>query len=262
MSDGNPKTGDLTVAALARVYKRRPAHEDLLPLSADDIHLKVGGQKLLNGIEVAIRSSGVTVIMGPNGAGKSLFLRCLHGLLAPTDGQILWNGMAMSTELLRRQAMVFQRPVLLRRSVRANLQFAQRAHQLEDAGVAEALLCAMRLDHIADRPARKLSGGEQQRLALARALATRPDVLFLDEPTASLDPASTRIIEDTVTAASQRGVKVALVTHNVHQARRLAEDIVFIADGKVREHRTAREFLAAPQSPQADVYLSGRLPEL
>ncbi len=234
----------------------------LLPLKVDGLHLTLGGQSLLCGIDLMIAARGVTVIMGPNGAGKSLLLRCLHGLLVPDVGQIQWNGMAMSGRVRRCQAMVFQRPVLLRRSVLANVRFAQKAHQLVDEESALAFLEDMRLADIADRPARKLSGGEQQRLALARALATRPDILFLDEPTASLDPASTRIIEDTVGFVSQRGTKVILVTHDLNQARRLADDITFLAGGKVCEQQSAEAFFSAPQSPQADDYLMGRLPEI
>lgn len=237
-------------------------HDDLLPVVVEDLRLAFGGQPLLCGISLTIETPGVTVIMGPNGAGKSLLLRCLHGLLTPTGGTIRWGEHSVTPALQRRQAMVFQRPVLLRRSVLANLHFAQKTRQIIDDANAFALLRAMRLHDISERPARKLSGGEQQRLALARALATRPDVLFLDEPTASLDPASTRIIEDTVTAAAAQGLKVVFVTHNVHQAQRLANDVVFLADGKVCEHRPSANFFAAPSSPQADAYLTGRLPEI
>jgi len=237
--------------------ERGPA---LLPLDVAGLRLSLGGHELLCDLSVTIDTPEITIIMGPNGAGKSLLLRCLHGLLDPTEGRVLWNGKPATADVRRRQAMVFQRPVLLRRSVLANVQFAQTAHACVDDAQAHALLKAMRLDGMEDRPARKLSGGEQQRLALARALSTRPDVLFLDEPTASLDPASTRIIEDTVRDVSQDGVKVVFVTHNVHQARRLAGDLVFMANGKVQEHRQAAEFFAAPQSPQARAYLSGELP--
>lgn len=234
----------------------------LLPVNVEDLHLTLGKQHLLRGINLTLPGDGITGIMGPNGAGKSLLLRCMHGLLVPDAGQVLWNGARMSAALRQRQAMVFQRPVLLRRSVLANVHFAQRAQQIVDDGTAVELLAEMRLDEILDRPARKLSGGEQQRLALARALATKPDVLFLDEPTASLDPASTRIIEDTVGTVSQRGTKVILVTHDLHQARRLADEVVFLADGRVCEQQSAVDFFAAPQSPQADAYLNGRLPEI
>ena len=246
----------------AAVAQHSADHRDLVPLAVSDLRLTFAGQDLLKGISFSVETSGITVIMGPNGAGKSLLLRCLHGLIEPTSGQIAWGDAAMSSKLRRRQAMVFQRPVLLRRSVLANVVFAQKARDVRDDAVAMSLLAEMRLADIFERPARKLSGGEQQRLALARALATYPDVLLLDEPTASLDPASTRIIEDTVIATSRRNVKVIFVTHNTHQAGRLAEDIVFLDDGKVCEHRPAKEFLSAPRSPQADAYLTGRLPEL
>ncbi len=251
--------------ALARVLRRLQSGSkktDVLPLDVRDLRLNIAGQNLLDGLDLELAGNGISVVMGANGAGKSLLLRCLHGLIVPTSGRISWGGITMSPEVRRRQAMVFQRPVLLRRTVSGNVRFAQKAQQIEDDGAIHALLEAVRLDEIADRPARKLSGGEQQRLALARALATRPDVLFLDEPTANLDPASTRIIEDLVTAVSEQGVKVVFVTHNIHQAQRLADDLVFLSAGAVCEHRPASEFFAAPRSPQAEAYLTGRLPEI
>lgn len=251
-----------SVLARIEALLGRANHEDLLPLAVDELQLTLGGQHLLRGVSLKLATSGVTVIMGPNGAGKSLLLRCLHGLLPPSSGTITWGKVASTDLARRRQAMVFQRPVLLRRSVLANVHFAQKAQSIVDDAAALALLKAMRLGDIVDRPARKLSGGEQQRLALARALATRPDVLFLDEPTASLDPSSTRIIEDSVMMAAKGGIKVIFVTHNLHQAQRLADDIVFLADGVVCEHRSASDFFSAPQSSQADAYLTGKLPEL
>ncbi|MEL6288662.1 MAG: ATP-binding cassette domain-containing protein [Pseudomonadota bacterium] len=223
--------------------------------------LAINDKALLRGVNLTIDDPGITVIMGPNGAGKSLMLRVLHGLLLPTTGVVTWAGRPPDDDVRHRQAMVFQRPVLLRRSARANLRFAQDVVGERDDARTDALLDAVRLGDRAESPARKLSGGEQQRLSLARALATRPDVLFLDEATASLDPYSTRIIEEIVRETAGRGTKVIFVTHNLHQAERLADDVVFLSRGKVAEHTAASQFFAQPSSSAANAYVTGRLDE-
>jgi tungstate transport system ATP-binding protein len=197
--------------------------------------------------------------MGPNGAGKSLLLRLLHGLLVPTSGVVLWGGRPLDAPLRRRQAMVFQRPVLLRRSAAANVRFALRLRGREQPGRVSDLLGEVGLEAQAGQPARLLSGGEQQRLSLARALAVEPMVLFLDEPTASLDPASTAAIEAIVKRARLRGTKIIFVTHDVGQARRLADDVVFLNQGRVVEHTPARRFFDEPLGQAARDYLAGRL---
>jgi tungstate transport system ATP-binding protein len=195
--------------------------------------------------------------MGPNGAGKSLLLRLCHGLLRPTAGEVAWSGAAEG-----RHAMVFQRPVLLRRSARANL-----VHALSLKGVphnerrqrADAALEKFGLLPFADRPARVLSGGEQQRLAIARAWATRPQVMFLDEPTSALDPGATRTIEENIATISAEGVKIVMATHDVGQARRLADDVVFLNRGRLAEHTPAAEFFSHPKTAQAQAFLRGEL---
>ncbi|MGI9409269.1 MAG: ATP-binding cassette domain-containing protein, partial [Hyphomicrobiaceae bacterium] len=158
-----------------------------------------------------------------------------------------------------RQAMVFQRPVLLRRSVAANIDFVLALRGGPSPARRDALLDHVGLAARARQPARLLSGGEQQRLTLARALATEPDVLFLDEPTANLDPASVLMIEDIVTAAHANGTKIIFVTHDIAQARRLGGDIVFLDAGRVVEHRVADEFFGSPETETARAYLDGRL---
>ncbi|MEO0620151.1 MAG: ATP-binding cassette domain-containing protein, partial [Pseudomonadota bacterium] len=213
-----------------------PIAPPLLPLQVRALTLVIDGNRLLKDMTFELVSPGTTVIMGPNGAGKSLLLRTLHGLLQPTSGSVTWGGTQIDHRVTRRQAMVFQRPVLLRRTARDNIAFAQKTRGESDAGVIDDLLERVRLTGHGMTPARKLSGGEQQRLALARALATAPEILFLDEATASLDPVSTRIIEDIVTTDASKGMKVIFVTHNRHQAERLASDILFLSDGEVCEH--------------------------
>lgn len=228
-------------------------------LEAQGIGLDRDGRCLLRDVNLTLGAGGITMLMGPNGAGKSLLLKTLHGLVASTRGVVMCGGEVLSAALRRRQAMVFQTPVLLRRSVAANVDFVLRSRGSADAARREALLDHVGLGGRGAQSARLLSGGEQQRLALARALATRPDILFLDEPTASLDPASVMTIERIVLAAHAAGTKIVFVTHDIAQARRLACDVVFLARGGVVEHAPASRFFASPASQEAQAYLDGRL---
>ncbi|MEP2704081.1 MAG: ATP-binding cassette domain-containing protein [Roseibium sp.] len=222
----------------------------------------VTGQPLLSHIDLTIRRGSRTVIMGPNGAGKSLLLRLLHGLITPRAGKVLWQGRPLNRSDRQAQAMVFQRPVLLRRSVFANMKFAlsvQGFRGLDRADQIKQALETAGLAHLARRPARVLSGGEQQRLAVVRALACKPDLLFLDEPTASLDPASTAAIEKLVLEANANGVTIVLVTHDAGQARRIGEEIVFLQDGKIVEIGPVQSVLTNPQSEPVRAWREGRL---
>lgn len=230
-----------------------------LPLTVRDLTLEIDGHRLLDNVSFDVTDGGVTLVMGPNGAGKSLLIRILHGLQAATSGDVAWNGTAVGAATRQRQAMVFQRPVLLRRSAAANIDFVLRLGGLRGRGATQALLERVGLAHVAERPARQLSGGEQQRLALARALATAPEVLFLDEPTANLDPASTKIIEDIVREDSRGGTKVVFVTHDIAQARRIGDEVIFMHHGRVLEAAPAATFFDAPTSPEARDYLGGRI---
>ncbi len=231
-------------------------------LSARGLCFDAGGKRLIDGVDIDIRAGRRTVVTGANGAGKSLLLRLLHGLIRPTEGEVLWQGRPLDREGRRAQAMVFQRPVLLRRSVRANLRFALAVRGLRGreraAREAEAMERS-RLGGMANRPARVLSGGEQQRLAVARALACAPGLLFLDEPTANLDPGATHAIERLVAEAHESGVAIVLVTHDIGQARRLGDDLVFLHGGRVVETGRAQDVLDAPRSDAARAWLRGRL---
>ncbi|MEM0990451.1 MAG: ATP-binding cassette domain-containing protein [Pseudomonadota bacterium] len=234
-----------------------------LPLmQANGLLFETGGGRLVDGLSFDIAEGRRTVVMGPNGAGKSLTLRLLHGLVQPTAGDVLWRGRPLDAAARANQAMVFQRPVLLRRSVLANMRFALAAAGVprRDRG-ARALeaLSQARLETLAHRPARVLSGGEQQRLAIARALGCRPQLLFLDEPTASLDPAATKAVEDLILTASDEGITVVMVTHDTGQARRLGQDLIFLHAGRVAETGLAAERLNQPHSPQLAAWLAGRL---
>ncbi|WP_425593630.1 ATP-binding cassette domain-containing protein [Marinobacter alexandrii] len=230
----------------------------ILPLSICDLRLIKGDRALLGGVNLMIDHPGITVIMGPNGAGKSLLLRCLHGLIKPDFGRITLGHQSVS-DSSDQQAMVFQQPVLLRRTVLQNLAFAAPKTAKTDP---QCLMRALESVNLADRahqPARMLSGGEQQRLSLARALLSRPALLLLDEATASLDPASVLLIESLVKAQSAQGTKVILVSHDQGQARRMADEIVFISNGQVAEQSPAEQFFTAPQTPVAQAYLAGEI---
>lgn len=231
----------------------------LLPLQTSQLVYAANGIRLINGIDLTLTAGPRTVIMGANGAGKSLLLRLLHGLLTPTSGCIQWGNRGLGEIVRQRQAMVFQRPVLLRRSVKANLRFALELRRGAHDGRVQLLLELAGLSAVANRPARVLSAGEQQRLALVRALSLQPEVVFLDEPTASLDPASVAAIETLIQTAHMRGVKIILVTHDMGQARRLADEIVFIHHGQISEHTSGNEFFEQPQSEPARGYLEGRI---
>ena len=232
-----------------------------LPLTTRELVFRSGTTNLIDRINLTMDDNRITIVMGPNGAGKSLLLRLLHGLIAPSSGAIDWNGVAIE-QARTVQAMVFQRPVLLRRSVAANLDFAlDRLPDRTGDRVARRtqLLSAAGLADKEKQPARLLSGGEQQRLALARALAMNPQVLFLDEPTASLDPMSVQLIEQQVCTAQRAGTKIVFVTHDLGQARRLAGDIIFLHRGRIAERGNADTFFDQPASDAAKAYLAGQL---
>jgi tungstate transport system ATP-binding protein len=230
----------------------------VLPLRVEGLRFSAGGVDILRGLDLEIAAGAPTLIIGPNGAGKSVLLRLLHGLLGPTAGRIEYA--LPAEEARRRQAMVFQRPVMLRRSVLANAAYPLRLAGLRDAErEAMAALARVGLAPLADRPARRLSGGEQQRLALARAWAMAPEVLFLDEPTASLDPAATRQVEEIVAAIAASGTKVVMTTHDLGQARRLAGEVILLLHGAVAARAPAPDFFDAPPTAEAAAFLRGDL---
>lgn len=233
----------------------------ILPLELDRVSFVAGGAPLIDGISCTLEAHRRTVVLGPNGAGKSLLLRLCHGLLQPTSGRVVWRG-ADGTDPLRFQAMVFQRPVMLRRSARANVLYALKLRgvaQPERRRIAAEALERTGLARLAETPARVLSVGEQQRLALARAWALKPQVLFLDEPTASLDPAATFAVEAIVTAIHAAGTCIVMTTHDLAQARRMADEVMFLHHGQLLEKTPAPAFFAAPASDPARAFLKGEL---
>ena len=231
-----------------------------LPIRFEDVTIAARAVSLLDRVTLAFAAGEPTVLIGPNGAGKTTLLRAAMGLAPPSRGRITWGGDEHSAPTHR--AIVFQRPTMLRRTAVANIRYALRAAGIPHARhkrEIEALLALVGLEHAAGRPARRLSNGEQQRLALARALARDPAVLFLDEPTASLDPASTKAIEDVIRAVSQRGIKVVLSTHDLGEARRLAGEIVLLHRGQIVETGPASAFFGAPQTAEARKFIAGEL---
>lgn len=234
----------------------------MLPLTLEDVSFVAGGRAIIDLLSCEFASGPRTVILGPNGSGKSVLMRLCHGLLTPTSGRIVWRG-TPDERRPRAQAMVFQRPVMLRRTALGNVTYG-----LKLAGVAAAerdrraheMLEAVGLTSVAGRPARVLSGGEQQKLALARAWALTPEVLFLDEPTANLDPSATREVERIVDQIHMSGTKIVMTTHDLAQARRLADEIFFMSGGRLVDQAPVERFFAQPSTPEAAAFIKGELP--
>jgi tungstate transport system ATP-binding protein len=231
-------------------------------LLLEEVSFVAGGRLIIDRVSCELAAGPRTVILGPNGSGKSVLMRLCHGLLKPTSGRIVWRG-NVDRGRPRAQAMVFQRPVMLRRCALANVTYG-----LALAGVPRAererrardVIAAVGLENVASRPARVLSGGEQQRLALARAWALEPEVLFLDEPTANLDPGATREVESIVDEIHASGTKIVMTTHNLGQARRLADEILFMSGGRIAERASAERFFAQPATGETEAFIRGELP--
>jgi tungstate transport system ATP-binding protein len=231
-----------------------------LPILLDEVSVTAHGVTILDRVSLELAAGSPTVLIGPNGAGKTTLLRLAMGLVSPSRGRVSWGSRTNAAPA--RRAIMFQRPAMLRRSAAGNIRYALAA-----AGVARAerdtrvgeLLSLVGLDTLGNRAARKLSGGEQHRLALARALAKEPQVLFLDEPSASLDPAATKAIEDIIRAIAVRGIKVVMSTHDLGEAKRLGGDIVLLHRGRVVERGPGDAFFAAPTTAEARRFIDGEL---
>jgi len=205
----------------------------ILPLRMWEVSFVAGGRTIIDRVSVDLVGGPSTIVLGANGAGKSVLMRLMHGLLAPTSGEMAWLG--------------------------GNSMRARRLPGERDALAREALE-SVGLWHLAHRPARVLSGGEQQRLALARAWALHPEVLFLDEPTASLDPGATREIEAVIRAFDAAGTKIVMATHNLGQARRLGDEVLFMHEGRIVERSPIAQFFARPDSAEAAAFIKGETP--
>ena len=239
-----------------------PPAQRILPLALAEVCFGAGGRAIIDRVSFELEAGPATIILGANGAGKSVLMRLMHGLIAPSSGTIRWSD-PDAERLRRKQAMVFQRPVMLRRSALANITYAlehARVPRAEREALAFEALESVGLPHLAHRPARVLSGGEQQRVALARAWALHPEVLLLDEPTASLDPGATREIETVIKAFDAAGTKIVMATHNLGQARRLGDEVLFLHVGRVVERAPIERFFAQPATSEAAAFIKGELP--
>ena len=227
-------------------------------IELSDLVLARNGTTILDGLSAQIPAAGITALIGPNGAGKSATLRVIDGLLAPDAGSVRIVGDGPV-----RRAFVFQRPALLRASALANVALALAPLALsrnERTRRAQAALARVGLGDRAAAPATRLSGGEQQRLALARAWAVEPDLLLADEPTANLDPGATELVEGLIAEIARQGTKVVLVSHNLGQVTRLAVDVVVLARGRAVEQGPTRTLLTSPRAPETRAYITGELP--
>ena len=231
-----------------------------LPVMLEEVSLLAREVTILDNVTLTLGAGAPTMLVGPNGSGKTSLMRVAMGLVPPTRGRVTFGGRTDVPPL--RRAIVFQRPVMLRRSALGNLRYALAAADVpraERTERAEKLLALVGLTGRDDRPARRMSGGEQQRLAIARALAKEPEILFLDEPTASLDPAATKATEDIIQSIAARGIKIVMSTHDLGEARRLGGDIVLMNRGRIVETADTQTFFTSPKTDAARRFVAGEL---
>lgn len=230
----------------------------ILPLVLNDACVHKKGLQIVGPLNMQLQGRGCSIVMGPNGSGKTTFLRLMHGLEMASQGQVIWNG--NRRDVYPRQSFVFQTPVVMRRSVRENIAYPliTRGHKKRTALLeADRWIDEVGLHGSAQKDALVLSGGEKQKLALARALITKPEVLFLDEPSSNLDGASTYDIETLIFKARDSGTRIVMATHDFGQARRLASEIYFMYHGTIHEHAVKDDFFAGPKTKEARAFIKG-----
>lgn len=250
------------IILVQHLEKLIPFRPELPALKLNGVRYDASSKVQIDVPELEVSGRGISVLLGPNGAGKSLLIRLMHGLIAPHQGEIAFAGDPVLGDGRKEQALVFQKPVLLRRSVEANLKFALRHSDTPKAELKNKLAVLLELSGLrtkSKQAARSLSGGEEQCLALACALARSPKMLFLDEPTSSLDPNATHRIETLLHHAAALGVRIVMVSHSMAQAKRLADEVLFMDAGKILERQSTAAFFANPNSAAAHAFLSGRL---
>ncbi len=231
-------------------------------IDGETLQIQRGGRMLLDLPSISLGQAACTAIVGPNGAGKSLLIRTLCGLMAADSGRVLWAGSAPDAARRHQVGLLLQRPVLLRRSALQNVVYALRLTGMTAQESKRLAICALQeagLEMIMEVPAQRLSGGEQQRVALARALALKPDMLFLDEATANVDPASTLVIEQQLSVAMQSGLRLVMVSHDVGQVRRLAQEVVLMHNGRIVEQSPCEVFFNQTNNPVSRRWLAGEL---
>ena len=232
----------------------------ILPLTLENATAHMRGKKLVGPVSLTLAPTGFTMVIGPNGAGKTTLLRLMHGLQRCSSGTVAWA----TPDARNKQAFVFQSPIMMRRTVADNLAYPLRLRGFsKTAALKKASQCASNfgLESLLESWAPMLSGGEKQKLSLARALITEPEILFLDEPCASLDGRATREIEAILQQVQARGTRVVMSTHDMGQARRLAGDVIFMLHGKIHEHSPAESFFSTPKTPEAKAFINGDIVE-
>ncbi|MDC0989532.1 ATP-binding cassette domain-containing protein [Rhodospirillales bacterium] len=238
-----------------------PNNTKILPLDLKNVSHSINGMRYIKDITLQLRTNINTMILGPNGAGKSLFLRICHGLITPSQGEVKFLGPS-GAQPKKYQAMVFQKPVMLQRSVIGNMEFALKSQKIPKnrmVSIIEETLEATGLSRLAKVSARELSTGEQQRLAIGRAWSLKPEILFLDEPTANLDPAATHVVEKIISEIKKSGTTIVMATHDLGQAKRLADNILFLYRGRVLENSSVETFFSGPKNDLAQSFLRGEL---
>ena len=233
--------------------------KSLLPISFHNVSLKLDNNYFFNKLSFKINTNGISVLIGSNGAGKSTCIKLLTGLIKPHSGKVLFSIHNKSLDTI---GYVPQKIILLRRSVEKNLlhtlSISSYPTNKKKQRIKEILKFA-KLEHLAKQSARNLSIGQQQLVSIMRALVIRPSFLFLDEPCANLDPKTTRIIENLIKIVSKSGVKIIIVTHDLFQAKRLANDILFFQNGKIIEHTETKSFFTNPRSKEVKDFKKGLL---
>ena len=238
---------------------KKKKFQKLTPINIIDLSVLIGKLKILDNINCKIKDNSITAIIGPNGAGKSVFLQTINGLTNIDNGKITFDDIENNKEIRRKQALVFQTPTLLRRNVKSNMDFVSSLRNKDSKELIKENLKRVGLEGYDEKPARLLSGGEKQRLSLARALLIKPSVLLLDEPTANLDPFSLKLIEEIILEENKKGTSIILTTHDMSQAKRLASDIIFLNKGKILEQTVANTFFKEPITAEAKKYIKGEI---
>ncbi|MDE0985822.1 MAG: ATP-binding cassette domain-containing protein [Yoonia sp.] len=227
----------------------------MLPLTLTDVIVRRRGKRIIGPVTHRLEQGPPTIVIGPNGSGKTTLLRVMHGIERISTGQVNWTHDAPD-----QQAFVFQSPIVLRRTVAENLAYPLRLAGVDKAEIVSRVttwLARIGLDAFANTAVTRLSGGERQKLAIARALIRTPQVLFLDEPCANLDGHTTREIEALLSETAAAGTRLIMATHNMGQARRLAGDVIFMLNGKIHESGAANYIMNTPQTSELKAFLQG-----
>ena len=234
----------------------------MFPLIAENLVVEFKGQRILGPIGLNLAKGDIAVILGPNGSGKTTLLKSLHGIIKIKHGAISWS--CPKDESMAKQMFVFQSPVMLRRSVFENLTYPLtlcKTPKAEINRLADEWVSRISLKEVIHIAATRLSRGEKQKLALARALITKPEMLFLDEPTASLDGKTTLEIEKLLQNCAENGTTIMMSTHDIGQAKRLAKNILFLNKGKLESTQPAQTFFREPMSNNASKFIAGDIVE-